>query len=168
MDAMNATGETPWPSGYVAEVELHGFDEFYVATRPAMIRLAVLLTGSPTAAEEVTQDAFITVLDRWARIDDPPAYLRRCVVNRCTSWHRRRFLIRRQAHLVASPDEHHDRYDEFADALAKLTARRRAVIVLRFYEGLSIADIASTLQISQGTAKSTLHRGLAQLKESLQ
>ena len=143
------------------------FDSLYAAKYADMVRLAYFLTGSMTQAEEATQDSFVRLYERWSKVDNHPAYLRTSVVNRCRSWHRSRFAALRRDSRPAHPDDHHDRPDEITDALATLPRRRREVIVLRFYEGLALADIASVLGISEGTVKSTLHHGLNQLKDAL-
>lgn len=145
------------------------FASVFEGRRYVMVRLAYLLTGSSATAEEVVQDAFIRLLERWERIDDPSAYLRVCVVNGCNSWHRRRRVAR--DHLRRHPIDASgqiDRPDELADALARLTPRRRTMVVLRFYEHLTTAEIARHLKVSEGTVKSTLHRALAELKGALE
>jgi len=143
------------------------FDTFYLAKHQDMVRVAYFLTGSIGSAEEVVQESFIRVLERWTRIDDHAAYLRTTVVNRCRSWHRsRRVVLRRESRLERRGD-HHDQPDEMADALKGLPRRRREVVVLRYYEGLSLADIATALGVTEGTVKSTLHHALNDLKGML-
>ena len=127
------------------------FESLYAATYPDMVRLAYLLTGSLAQAEEVTQDSFVRLYEQWAEVANHPAYLRASVVNGCRSWHRSRFAAIRRESRLARPDGHHHRPDEIIDALAKLPRRRREIIVLRFYQGLALADIASVLGISEGT-----------------
>ncbi len=144
-----------------------GFDELFATQRDAMTRLAYLLTGSASHADEAVQESFARVYERWSTIDSPPAFLRTCVVNRCRSWHRHRVVAEPKVHLVSNDDAYIDRPDELADALARLPHRRRAAVVLRFYEQLTISEVASTLGISDGAVKSSLHRGLDQLKGML-
>jgi RNA polymerase sigma-70 factor (sigma-E family) len=144
------------------------FAVFFAASKVPMHRLAYLLTGSAAQAEEAVQESFVRVFERWARIDDPGAYLRRSVINRCTSWHRHRAVVQRTRTRVATSESYLDQPDELTDALAQLPARRRAVIVLRYYERLELEEIADSLGISVGTVKSTLHRALAQLKGTLE
>jgi RNA polymerase sigma-70 factor (sigma-E family) len=143
------------------------FAVFFEATRRPMLRLAYLLTGSKAQAEEAVQDCFVRVFERWARIDDPAAYMRRAVVNRCASWHRHRAVVRRTQSAVATDESYKDQPNELRDVLDSLPPRRRAVVVLRYYEGLDTAGIARTLGISEGTVKSTLHRALEQMKGTL-
>jgi len=144
------------------------FAEFFSEAKAPMHRLAYLLTGSNMQAEEAVQESFVQVFERWARIDDPGAYLRRAVVNRCTSWHRHRAVVLRTRTRVATNESYLDQPDELTDALAQLPARRRAMLVLRYYERLELEEIADTLGVSVGTVKSTVHRALAQLKGILE
>ncbi len=144
------------------------FDDFFTTTHSPMYRLALLLTGSVVQAEEIVQEAYVKVFERWGKVDDPPAYLRRAIVNRCTSWHRHRAVVIRTQHRVATAESYLDRPDELTDAIARLPRRRRAVIVLRYYERSELHEISALLGISVGTVKSTLHRALAQLKGDLE
>jgi len=146
------------------------FDALYRAEHLAMLRLGFLLTGNRDAAAEVVHDAFIRTYQRWERLDRPGAYLRTSVVNGCNDHHRRR--IRRATFSVAEVAEHHDPaeagHDEhLADAIAHLKPKRRAAIVLRYYLDLPQREIAEALGVRQGTVKSLLHRGLADLRDAL-
>ena len=76
--------------------------------------------------------------------------------------------MQRSQSRVATAETYADAPDELADALAALPPRRRAVVVLRYYERLELEEIADVLDISVGTVKSTLHRALAQLKGTLE
>lgn len=155
------------PSAPLDGVVVGSFESFFDATRGPMVRLAYLLTGSVAQAEEAVQESFVRVYERWSTIDEPGAYLRRAVVNRCSSWHRHRAVVRRAEPTVARAESYLDaprEADELAAALAQLPRRRRAVVALRFFEQLELADIADTLGISVGTVKSTLNRALAQLR----
>lgn len=134
----------------------------------SMVRLAHLLTGSNGAAEEIVQEAFVALQRRWDQIADPAGYLRTTVVNRCHSWHRRRFLERRHAAVARHEPSYEAEVVELRDALARLSSRQRAAIVLRFYEDLSEAEIATALECRPGTVKSLLSRGLARLGEVIE
>lgn len=144
------------------------FDGLYQSKHGDMVRMAYFLTGSMSQAEEAVQDSFIRVLERWDKIDDHAAYLRTTVVNRCRSWHRSRLVALRREPRLQGRGDHHDQPNELIDALSKLSRRRREVIVLRFYEGLSLSAIAADLGITEGTVKSTLHYALNDLKGALQ
>ena len=144
-----------------------GFEELYRQEHLPMLRVAHLLLVSTDAAEEAVQDAFAKVYERWGRIDDHGAYLRRCVVNRCRDVQRRRRLERdRRPSLTASYADLGAR--ELLDALARLPIRQRAAVVLRYYEGLSEAEVAAALDVPVGTVKSTVSRALTQLREAVE
>ena len=139
----------------------------YRRAYPAAVRLAVALVDVPATAEDLVQDAFAQVWLRWDRIDNPEAYLRTCVVNLCRRELRRRRLRRRTPDR-ASATTLDAPACELLDVLRALPPRRRAVVVLRFYEDLSEAQIAATLGIRPGTVKATLHQALAQLREVIE
>lgn len=143
------------------------FDALYQASYADMVRLAFFLIGSVGEAEQAVQNAFLQVYERWSSIDEPAAYLRTSVVNQARSWHRARFAAARRVARLARPERHLDHPDELVDALARLPRRRREVVVLRFYAGYSLAEIAALLGITEGTVKSTLHRGLNDLRKAL-
>lgn len=147
-----------------------GFDELFAREYAPMVRLAVLLLDSEDEAEEVVQDAFAAVHERWGRLDRPGGYLRRCVVNRCRDLQRRRLVLRRlrRAQPPAREPTTDLGADDLFDALAVLAPRRRAAVVLRFYEGRTEAEIAEVLGVRPGTVKSLLHRALAELREALE
>lgn len=137
------------------------FEALYLAQYQAMVRLAFVMVDG--AAEEVVQDAFAKVYERWGTIDRPPAYLRACVVNGARDVLRRRRLAvwRRPEPSPAAADL---AADHLLDALSVLTPRRRAAVVLRYYEDLSEGEIAAVLGVRPGTVKSLLHRSLLQLR----
>jgi RNA polymerase sigma-70 factor (sigma-E family) len=155
-----------------------GFAEVYRVHRPGLVKLAAFIVGDQAAGEDVVQDVFTALHQRWDMLadqGDPLPYLRTAVVNGCRSAIRRRGRAQRQAgHDSPSPplsaEESvllsEDRQQMLA-ALARLSRRRREVLVLRFYAGLSEAEIAATLGISPGTVKSTAARGLAALARAL-
>jgi RNA polymerase sigma-70 factor (sigma-E family) len=143
------------------------FDALFARERTAMVRVAYLLVGSEQSAEEIVQEAFAAVYVRWDHIDNPGGFLRQCVVNGARSSLRRRALERRKAHLwVDEGTQPAGR--ELLDALAALPLSWRSVVVLRFYEGMTQEEIARALDMRLGTVKSSLHRGLAKLREALE
>ena len=131
-----------------------------------MVRLAYLMVGSTTVAEDLVQDAFARMHRHWDGIEHPRAYLRTSVVNACRS-HLRRLALERayKRHPSVVGESAPPEADELFDALAALPPRQRAALVLRFYEDLSEADIAVALGCRPGTVKSLLHRGLAELRK---
>lgn len=151
-------------------------DAIYVAHHTWALRLAVQLTDDRQAAEDLVADVFVKLHRRLQRgpIDDPRAYLRRAVVNQRNSRFRRLFLERRHAGVQhgddrgqrADDDQVADR-DQVLAAMRHLTERMRAVLVLRYYEDLSVDQTAAVLGIAPGTVKTTAHRALARLQELL-
>jgi RNA polymerase sigma-70 factor (sigma-E family) len=147
--------------------------DLYHAHRLGLVRLAVLLVDDVGVAEEVVQDAFVGLHQRWHRLQDVNAalgYLRSSVVNNARSVLRRR----RTARLYVPPrtPDHPSaeaeamlsaEHSEVIAALRRLPGRQREVLVLRYWSDLSIAQIAETLGISAGAVKSTTSRGLAAL-----
>lgn len=153
------------------------FEEFAAAQLPSVLRLATVLTGSRTAAEDVVQDALIKVHRNWAAIgslDRPDLYVRKMVVNEFISARRRswRFVPAGTGEDVDHrpvPDHaglHAERQMILAQ-LGKLPARQRAVLVLRFYEGCADSDIAAMLGISPVTVRAHASRALAALRVEL-
>lgn len=143
------------------------FSAFYVQRLAASVRLAHLITGSPMAAHDVVHDVFISMHARWSTIDNPDGYLRAAVINRCRSVQRRQIVERLHLRRVSEPTTAEPEVDETWAALRRLPVDQRTVLVLRFYADLSLAEIATELGKPLGTIKSTLHRGLARLKELL-
>jgi RNA polymerase sigma-70 factor (sigma-E family) len=152
-----------------------GYEEFVALRGPALVRLARGLLKDPHLAEDVVQDVLARALLQWSRVSaahDVDAYVRRMVVNACTSWFRRAARRERatdQALVLDRPVG--DRTDQFVERdqlvtlLRKLPAKQRAVLVLRHYEGLPDAEIARMLGTSEVTVRSNAHRALARLRE---
>jgi RNA polymerase sigma-70 factor (sigma-E family) len=150
----------------------------YVAARiTALSRVAYLLTGDWHAAEDLVQLALINVARHWERVSatgDPDAYVRRVLYNQHVSVWRQR---RRTARVSSSPDEPglpggaaRDGSDDVATAvvvqaaLAKLTRKQRAVLVLRFFEDRTEAETAEALRCSVSTVKSQTRDALARIR----
>lgn len=134
--------------------------------REAMVRFACLLTGSPAVAEEVVQEAFLKIHQLGQAPRNPDGYLRIVVANLSKSHLRRLRLERNQSardRLVFDDPV----IDETWELVSRLPFRQRAVLALRFYEDLPEAEIARVLRCRPGTVKSSLHRGLAKLREEL-
>jgi RNA polymerase sigma-70 factor (sigma-E family) len=141
-------------------------EDLYRSHRQPMVRLARLLTSSSGIAEEIVQEAFIKFARSAGKKDEPAAYLRVIVVNLCRSQQRRTLVERRLAPKAPVLSGVTD-IDETWDVLRRLPFRQRAVLMLRYYEDLSEADIARSLGCRPGTVKSALHRGLAALRNEL-
>lgn len=149
------------------------FQEFVRARWSHLVRTAYLLTGDAQHAEDLTQTALAKAYRSWRRIsraDNPEAYVRRMLVS-CNS---DRFRKRRVAEsLTAAPPETAGRDEGYAGvdersallgALAQLPPRQRAVVVMRYWEDLSEAEVAEVLGCSTGTVKSQASKGLAKLR----
>ncbi len=149
----------------------------YLRHGPEALRLAYLLTGDRELSEDLAQEAFIRVARRLTGLRNADSfrwYLRRTVVNLANSHLRRRRTER--AHLkilvnsvsaagVSNPDM--ALKQAVRTAIGKLSARQRAVVVLRYYEDLTDLQIASTLGCPVGSVKSSLHRATAILRQHL-
>ncbi|MGN6474274.1 MAG: SigE family RNA polymerase sigma factor [Mycobacteriales bacterium] len=146
------------------------FDGFVVSAAPALLRMAVALTGDRVAAEDLLQDVLEKVYVAWPRIDDPWPYARRALVNASTNrWRLRgrrpeRPLDEAPEPLVPDQSDEHGRRDELVRAVSALPPRQRAVVVLRFLGDLSEAETAQTLGCSVGTVKSQAARALSTLR----
>jgi len=154
--------------------------DFVTERYVALCRTAYLLTGNYETAEDVVQSVLTRAFVHWGRVrraDHPYSYVRRMVVNEVTSLRRRRWT--RELVVSVDPDQSRsvpvqvgpedavvDRH-VMAAALALLTTRQRAVVVLRYYDGLSEAEIAEVLGIRPGTVKGHARAGLAALSASL-
>ena len=150
------------------------FAELYAEHYAEAVRLAYLLCGQQERAEDAVADAFVKVWRAWrrGRIDNPRAYIRRAVVNTINSRFRRLALERRElarrsgdARGVRGDDEQVSERDELFTALAQLPQRQRTAIVLRYWEDLSEADTAEIMGVATGTVKSSVSRGITNLRE---
>lgn len=149
-----------------------GFEGFVLARSAALLRFAYLLTGDAGLAEDLVQEALIKVHRQWARIsvlEGPEAYVRRIVSNEFVSWRRRR-RSRETPSEVPERADPSDRSAGFVErealwsALQVLPPRQRAVVVLRYYEDLSDAEIAGVLRCAVGTVRSLQSRALTTLR----
>jgi RNA polymerase sigma-70 factor (sigma-E family) len=147
------------------------FVRFVEDSSSRLIRAAFLLTGDRHRAEEATQAALVRTYARWSRVrrDDAYAYARKVMVNQTIdNWRRpiREYAIADLPEFPTGQDvaEEVARRRWVVDALSTLSARERAVIVLRFYFDLSEIEVADELNVSVGTVKSTASRGLAKLR----
>jgi RNA polymerase sigma-70 factor (sigma-E family) len=149
------------------------FTQFAHASWASLYRTAYLMLGDAAEAEDLVQTALAKTYAAWSKVRDvnaAPAYARTVLVNTASSWFRKRSW-RNERPTEALPDivEERDLSDRPAvmDALAALPPRQRAVIVLRYYEDLSVAQAASALDISEGTVKSPTSDALARLRTLL-
>jgi RNA polymerase sigma-70 factor (sigma-E family) len=151
-------------------------DTFLAARWSSLCRLACLLTGSPTEADDLLQESLVKVYLRWPKISRtqvPEAYVRRVMLNTLVSGSRRPYKRRELLDgtvapvAVASAEQAVlDRAQVWPEVCA-LPVRQRAVIVLRYYEDLSEQEIADVLGCSTGSVKSQAHDALASLRRGV-
>lgn len=151
---------------------MSALDSFVEVHGARFSRLAYLLTGDVSDAEDLFQDTMVRCCLAWKRVagaDDPDAYVRQVMVNA----NRRRFRRRMTEALRWSQVDPVDRSAVFAtvedraclgEALRSLPPRQRAVVVLRHIEDLPEADVARLLGCQPGTVKSQLSKALAHLR----
>ncbi|MDQ3402229.1 MAG: SigE family RNA polymerase sigma factor [Actinomycetota bacterium] len=140
---------------------------------PGLLRYGHALTGDPHDAADLVQGVLERVGARWhsvVKAGDPLAYTRRAMANAHVSRWRRR----RRENLVsdvpdaAGAEQRYTFEDEpLWQAMRDLPPRQRAVLVLRYYENLSEAEIADVLGVSAGTVKSQAHKAKATLRSTL-
>ncbi|SEP40672.1 SigE family RNA polymerase sigma factor [Amycolatopsis saalfeldensis] len=135
---------------------------------------AYLLCGDWHRAEDITQAALLKLYLAWPRLsrhDTLDAYARKVVLrtflaeNRRSRWKRERLTDEPPEVPAADAETEHDML--VRQALAVLAPRQRAVLVLRYFEDLSVEETATTLGCSTGTVKSQASRGLATLRQRL-
>jgi RNA polymerase sigma-70 factor (sigma-E family) len=154
--------------------EAGGLAELYERHAPAAVRLAYLITGDRERSRDVAQEAFVKVAARFRHLRFPDAfdaYLRRTVINLCTSQFRRERLERsfleregsRERDRTTEPPDLGAR-DELRRALRRLPPRQRVAVVLRYYEDLSEEDMAEAMRCSVPAARSLLSRGMQTLR----
>jgi len=150
------------------------FEEFFEAERTRLLRALYLLTGNREEAEEVLQESFIVVWERWDRVgamDDPTGYLFRTALNRYRSRVRRAGRTARkavgQAHGGDGFAEAEDRV-EIARALADLSPRRREAIVLTELLGYGSAEAGRLMGVADATVRRLAQDARAELKTTLE
>jgi RNA polymerase sigma-70 factor (sigma-E family) len=150
------------------------FAEYVAARSRLLCTTAYLLCGDWHRAEDLTQTALTKLYVAWRRIDrreSVDAYARKVLLRamldeRRRPWRRER-VVETLPELPGPADRADDRMDLLA-ALARLPARQRAVVVLRYWSDLGVGETAAVLGITEGTVKSSASRGLAALRGALQ
>jgi RNA polymerase sigma-70 factor (sigma-E family) len=146
------------------------FADWVASRQHRLLRTAYLMTGDLHRAEDLLQEAFIKVGARWTGLRDgnPDAYVRTILYRDNVSWWRRR----RESPVAQVRDVATNRHDDKTErgivvrnALAGLTAKQRAVLVLRYFDDLSERDTAEILGVSVGTVKSQTSAALTRLRE---
>lgn len=153
-------------------IDPQDFDAFWHRERDRLHRALSLSIGDPALAAEAVDEAMVRALERWrtvGRYDHPAAWVYRVALNWATSWRRKwgrrptlpiEQLERSTDDVVPDPDLH--------GLLAGLRPEQRHAVVLRFYLQYTPTEIADLLGIPVGTAKSHVHRGLKQLRATME
>jgi RNA polymerase sigma-70 factor (sigma-E family) len=150
-----------------------GFAQFVHARSAALARTAYLLTGDVHLAEDLLQDALSRVASRWPQIcsgGDPEPYVRRVLYHRAIDGRRRRAPVEVLSYApreLAGPGDDTEAVTSrlvLRDALLQLTARQRAVLVLRFFEDRTEVEAATLLGCSVSTVKSQSRHALGRLR----
>lgn len=142
-------------------------DDFFREVWPGLVRLGRLLTGSQQLGEDLAQEALLGLV-RNAPISQPRAYLRRSLVNLSINAGRRRTRERTYLQSIREQPMPPPETDDLWPLVIALPVRQRSVLVLRYYEDLSEAEIARVLGCRPGTVKSLASRALARLRQELQ
>ena len=167
---------TPEEVRPIASAKDAEFAEYMAARQPSLLRTAYLLTGDRHAAEDLVQTALAKLYLSWDKVQRRElvdGYVRRIMVNENNSLWRRGWKRNEVATgelpdrgaLTAEPD--HGEKAALWDFVQTLPRKQRAVIVLRYYEGLSEMEIAEILGISVGTVKSQASRALASMRQRI-
>jgi RNA polymerase sigma factor (sigma-70 family) len=145
------------------------FEAFYASAWDDVYRPVAIVLGDPGLAAEAVDEAMTRAFERWSsvcRMENPEGWVYRVAVNWARSWLRR---IGRQRILLgeAASVDHPVFEPRLAPALRRLSPDHREVVVLRYLQDWSEAEIATALGVRPGTVKSRLHRAMAQLRQEL-
>ena len=153
------------------------FAEYFAAKRDFVRRTAFLLCGDWHRADDLAQTAFVALHRRWHRIRDrgaTDAYLRKTLVRAAIDESRRPWRREQYVDRLPEPDPGEGRLDDqvatradLMKALREVPPKQRAVLVLRYFEGLDVAGVAKVLGCSEGNVKSQTARGLRHLRAAL-
>ena len=164
----------PPPSAPTAVAAGIAFEEFFEREKAGLYRALCIVTRNPHEAEELTQDAFVCVLERWDRVggmDDPRAYLYRTAMNAFRTGYRRAALATKRAILTKSSEDtiaDVEERDAAMRALATLSPRQRAAVVLTDLLDFSSEDAAQMLGVRASTVRVHVSRAHTALKGSIQ
>jgi RNA polymerase sigma-70 factor (ECF subfamily) len=159
--------------GIEATVSDLGFDELFAFEHRALFRALFLVTGSPQEAEELMQDAFLKVWERWDRVcrmENPNGYLYRVAMNAARSRLRRlRLAAKHMVTIVPQEDPFAaaDLRDELVRALAGLTERQRMALILTDLLDLPAEEAAAVLGVRTATVRSLASQGRAALRTTV-
>lgn len=175
MDSISPAAPVAEPTAELTDTAPVGFAEFFDREAEGQVRRAALLLGSVEDGNDVVQEAMVRLYQRWDRIDEPGPYLNRTVLNLCRDRGRRGVRRRRvvtelssraEAGAGAAPDAPPGAR-LLDDVLADLPFNQRAAVVLRYWGGLSTAEIAAELGCSPNSVGPWITRALARMREVL-
>ncbi|NRQ33245.1 SigE family RNA polymerase sigma factor [Nonomuraea sp. NN258] len=147
------------------------FEQFVTERVDVLLRYGYVLTGNPHDAADLVQEALVRLRGSWDRVrgkGDPESYVRTTMTRvHINTWRRRR-----REHVTSEPPDRaylDTPYEGSGlwDALTRLPRRQRAVLVLRYYEQLTDAEIAGVLGVSRGTVRSQASRALDKLRDDM-
>jgi RNA polymerase sigma-70 factor (sigma-E family) len=146
------------------------FGRYVMDAYPALLRRARLLTGDRSLAEDLVQVALMSTYTHWSRVREPNAYVRTVMARKVIGWRARRWNGEHPTYplpeaAVDGGGPEVDLSETVRRALGALPSEQRAVVVLRYFDDCSEAEIAATLHCSPGTVKSRASRALAALRD---
>ena len=148
-------------------------EELYWQEWHGLLRLALVLCGNAGIAEELVQETFVKAYRNWAKVqqyESPQAWLRRVLVNTATSRLRRAAAeARAMARLSTKvpPYSSSPETEEFWRLVRGLPPRQAQVVALFYGDDMSVASIASVLDVAEGTVRALLHQARLRLAESM-
>ena len=151
-----------------------GFEEFFEAESRTLFRRLWLVTGNRAEAEEIAQDAFLKVWERWDRVrvlEDPTGYLYRTAMNMFRRRYQRALLAAKRIVGLSPEVDEFARSDErqaVRQVLATLRPRQRAALVLTEMLGFSSEEAGRALGVRASTVRALSHQGRAAFKKSLE
>jgi RNA polymerase sigma-70 factor (sigma-E family) len=155
--------------------QTQAFEDFAAESGAELLRIATLLAPDPHTAEDVYQETLQRLAARWSRVDNPKAFCRRVMYNIVVDQTRARLRRPHELRLYdsgeksdpRSADPHHavELWPSLRAALDSLAVQQRTVLVLRYFDDRSEAEVAALLGISVGTVKSTASRAVAHLRD---
>ena len=158
----------------VVSAATQDFTTFYRDHHRPVVRLAYVLSGRWSLAEEVTQEAFVRAMDRWGsgELRDPAAWVRTVAVNLARSRLRRvgaevRALARLDRPTTSPPPSLPPDTLEFFAAVRRLPRRQGEAVALFYLEDLAVTDVAEVMGIAEGTVKALLHQARTRLADDL-
>ena len=149
------------------------FDRFYHREYPAILAMAHVMTGDRSAAQDLTQDAFIAAYQKWDTIDAPSAWVRTVVANRSKSWFRKRYrearaVLRLRAQTRTESVALGADTEHFWAEVRALPTRQAQSVALYYLEQMTAAEIGAVLGCSESTVRVHLTRGRRTLADRLE